>query len=422
MSQVNVILHFTKFARYAFNALVGALEEHISDPRLSITGARSFKRLEEKLANADEKDITLVLWTFYSPSFNQAREELQQLKQNGAGQHIIHLAGGVHATAEPEQTLNAGYDYVALGEGEQIIIDFVRQLLANQNPKKIQGIAYLHNGQLKRNGRGALVNLNDFAPFAPQHHMFGAIEITRGCIYACKFCQTPFVSKARFRHRSVENIIHYAGQMRAQGFRDYRFITPTSLSYGSPDESVNPEQIEFLLASLRETLGSEARIFFGSFPSEVRPEHVTPEILKILKRYVDNNNLIIGGQSGSQNVLDSSRRGHSVDSITQAVKLSVQAGFLPNVDFLFGLPDETHEDVQQTMSLAQQLSDLGAKIHNHTFMPLPGTPYRFSAAGNIDEQTQEMITVMESRGQAYGQWKNHIRKAQELVAIRKEKD
>ena len=34
-----------------------------------------------------------------------------------------------------------------------------------------------------------------------------ALEITRGCVYACSFCQTPFMFKARFRHRSVGNFM-----------------------------------------------------------------------------------------------------------------------------------------------------------------------------------------------------------------------
>ena len=93
-------------------------------------------------------------------------------------------------------------------------------------------------------GRGEGLVLDQYPPFAARNAKFGAIEITRGCIYACRFCQTPFLNKARFRHRSVENIAHWTRVLREAGKRDMRFITPTSMSYGTQDESVNLEAIE----------------------------------------------------------------------------------------------------------------------------------------------------------------------------------
>jgi len=111
-----------------------------------------------------------------------------------------------------------------------------------------------------------------------------------------------------------------------------------------------------MLASVRSVVGKGRRIFYGTFPSEIRPEHVTENNLSILKKYVDNDNIIIGGQSGSQKILDTSRRGHDIESIINAVKISVKAGFQPNVDFLYGLPGESRQDAQLTIKLANQLS------------------------------------------------------------------
>ncbi|MDH5447184.1 MAG: TIGR04013 family B12-binding domain/radical SAM domain-containing protein [Gammaproteobacteria bacterium] len=417
MPAVNVILNFNKTARFAFNVLVGALEAHVKDDKLNIIPARDKQALQEKLEQAGDT-LTLVLWSFYSPQFSKIKKHLYSLKRQFKNPKVIHLAGGVHASAEPLQTLQAGFDYVAVGEGEQIIVDAVRALLADESITHVKGIAWLNNGDLLKNRRGELVDLNDYPPFAPTHKLFGPIEITRGCIYACKFCQTPYISKARFRHRSIENIINYASIMRARGFRDYRFITPTSFSYGSPNAEVNLDAIEELLAKMRETIGKERRLFYGTFPSEIRPEHISRKALRMLKKYVDNDNLIIGGQSGSQALLDSSKRGHTVEAVTEAVKLCIEEGFLPNVDFLYGLPGETKVDVQQTIKYAEFLTMHGARIHNHTFLPLPGTPFQNAAAGTIDKSTQKIIVKMESIGKAYGGWKNQLKKAKELVDLR----
>ena len=101
---------------------------------------------------------------------------------------------------------------------------------------------------------------------------FNALEITRGCVFSCRFCQTPFMFSARFRHRSVENVRWHVDRMRERGLRDVRFITPTALSYGSQTEEPDLAAVEELLAGCREGIGPNGRVFFGSFPSEIRPE------------------------------------------------------------------------------------------------------------------------------------------------------
>ncbi len=420
MAELRVIVNFNKTARYAFNVLVGALEAKIADGRMTLLAARNHQELLALLGQAGDCQKTLVLWSFYSPQFIEVSERVKDARRIEGADNVIHLAGGVHASAEPWQTLRAGFDYVAVGEGEQIIVDVVQALLHDESLESVQGIAWLEGERWRRNGRGGLVDLNDFPPFAPKFHLFGAIEITRGCVYACKFCQTPYASKARFRHRSIEQVARYATIMRAEGFRDFRFLSPTALSYGSEDESVDLDAVGRLLAATRQAVGADGRIFFGSFPSELRPEHVTREALRLLKRYVNNDNLIIGGQSGSQKVLDSSRRGHSVDSIVSAVRLCRDEGFVANVDFLLGLPGEDTEDIRQTLDLAQELSAMGARIHNHSFMPLPGTPFRRADAGAIDAYTQTAIVQMEVTGKAYGKWRAHMETAQALVRLRED--
>lgn len=415
---VSFVLNYQQTGKYALNVIAGSVmtRQHLREIPIYFS-----KNQEELLSNItkakQESSQVLVGWSFYSPQFLEISNDLQHIKQQLNDTHVIHLAGGVHATAEPRQTLAAGFDLVAVGEGEQIICDLLSAYINNQEIYGVRGVAYLDNGKLIKNGKGETIDLNDYPPCASRFRKFGPIEITRGCVYACKFCQTPFVNKARFRHRSIENITHYARIMAANGLRDYRFLTPTSFSYGSQDETANIDAIDTMLASVRSVIGKERRMFYGTFPSEVRPEHVTEKNLAVIKKYVDNDNIIIGGQSGSEKVLESSRRGHNVESIINAVKISIKSGFLPNIDFLYGLPGENREDAHLTIKLANQLSDLGARIHNHTFMPLPGTPFRNEKAGSIDKQTKQQIVELTTKGKAYGKWKGQLKIAKELEML-----
>jgi hypothetical protein len=64
--------------------------------------------------------LVLVLWSFYSPDPEALAAELAAIKAAAPG--ALHVAGGVHATAEPVQTLDAGWDIAAVGEGETTLL------------------------------------------------------------------------------------------------------------------------------------------------------------------------------------------------------------------------------------------------------------------------------------------------------------
>src|SRR5262249_39647537 len=150
--------------------------------------------------------------------------------------------------------------------------------------------------------------------------------------------------KARFRHRSIESVREHVEAMALEGSRFVRFLTPTALSYGSDDESPNLAAVEELLRTTREAAGPSARIYFGTFPSELRPEHITRESIALLRRFVDHDTIVIGAQSGSERVLESMKRGHGVGDVERAVRLAVDGGFKPEVDLLLGFPGETRAD------------------------------------------------------------------------------
>ncbi|MBS2013801.1 MAG: TIGR04013 family B12-binding domain/radical SAM domain-containing protein [Deltaproteobacteria bacterium] len=407
------------------NVVTAALDE---DPRtrgLEIRFARNAADMAHhlrELAGGAEGAVRplLGLWSFYSMDFEPAARDLAIVREATADLSVLHVAGGVHATAEPLATLRGGFDLVAIGEGEHTMVSIVDALEGGADVRSLTGTAHLDaRGALVSHGPGERPELDAFPPFNVRHRKWNALEITRGCVYACSFCQTPYMFKARFRHRSIPNVRGHVDAMRAQGSTFVRFLTPTSLSYGSDDTSVNLDAVDALLASVREGAGRDAKVFFGTFPSEIRPEHVSERALAILARWIDNRTLVVGGQSGSDRVLERTRRGHDVAAIVRAVELCVAAGFRPDVDFLLGLPGETEEDRALSMALAERLVGMGARIHSHAFMPLPGTPLRDATPEPIEESTALAMARLESKGRAYGQWRKQLVTAADLVRARR---
>ncbi|MBL8748689.1 MAG: TIGR04013 family B12-binding domain/radical SAM domain-containing protein [Planctomycetes bacterium] len=403
---LRVIWAYRRTGKFAFHVLTGSLA---ADPRCADVPVE-FCNGEDALVAAiraalERGERVLVGWSYYSPDAAQMEGELRAVRAAIDDPRVVHIAGGVHASAEPLATLRAGFELVAIGEGELLVRDLVLDLRAGGDGRSIAGVASLEaSGELRRNGRAERIALDDFPPFAPTHARFGPIEITRGCIYACRFCQTPYFAGAAFRHRSVDNVRQWVRWLVGRGFRDFRFLSPTSMSYGTKTAEPDLAAVEALLAGVREDIGPERRLWFGTFPSEVRPEHVTSAALVLLRRFVTNRALIVGGQSGSDRVLAASERGHDSAAVERAVALCVEHGFVPHVDFLLGLPGEDAADLEATMALMDRLVARGARVHGHTFLPLPGTPFRKAPPGVLAPALRRRLRAMASRGELYGQW------------------
>ncbi|HOW89924.1 MAG TPA: TIGR04013 family B12-binding domain/radical SAM domain-containing protein, partial [Elusimicrobiales bacterium] len=309
-----------------------------------------------------------------------------------SGKALI-LAGGPHPSGAPDEVLAMGADAVVKGEGEAVLTGLARDILDGKRPGS--GIISGQAGQ----------GLDAFPPFSLRWRMFGYIEITRGCPFLCSYCQTPRLFGARQRHRSLENIFSLAARMRAEGLRDIRFLSPDAFAYGSENgRAPVPEKLEALLKGTREAVGADGKIFFGTFPSEVRPEHVDRDTLSLTRRYAANKRLVIGAQSGSPRMLEAIKRGHTVEDVYRAVGLAAGAGFETDVDFIFGLPGETETDAELTLKVIADLTGMGARIHAHTFMPLPQTAFAGKVPAPLSARTEKALRTICSRGQAFGQW------------------
>jgi len=406
MDRIALILPDAKSHRHSLNALVGALETDREldalELRLPKGEAQLATHVAEVLASGKRPVVGL---SFTTPQLWHRRDLLRRLKARlddaPNRSQVLWIAGGPHPTADPEGTLRLGFDVVVRGEGEATLLDLFKTLGAGGDLADAAGIVMRDSsGEPKATGRRPPIDLDAFPPFPLwRRRVVGPIEITRGCPFVCAYCQTSHLQGVRPRHRSIETIARYVGVIRQRGLRDVRVVTPNAFSYGSPDgKTMNVPAMEALLVTLRQTLGRDGRLYFGSFPSEGRPEHVTAGTVELVTRYGNNDNLVIGAQSGSEKVLAHCGRGHSVAQVFSAVQCTLAAGLKPQVDFIFGLPGEAKEDCLESVRRVALCQPDGVKIHNLNIQP--GTPlaaeYRagelsvLSAARHIEYAAQAL--------------------------------
>ncbi|TFG16455.1 MAG: TIGR04013 family B12-binding domain/radical SAM domain-containing protein [Promethearchaeota archaeon] len=414
--RIAFVAYYQKQNIYSFNALIGAIETDDNLKDISIYYVRGKQNLFKELLKIKKKHQNVVLGiSFFTTQLWEINNLVKELRKNFLHEIII-IAGGPHPTGEPLRTLKMGFDIVVIGEGEETICELLKTIKHNGDFKEIKGIAYLNgNNEYKYTGKRTLVNLDIYPPFPIKNTQFGAIEITRGCPYVCYYCQTPYILGTQPRHRSVECICKYIEFMKREKLTDIRFISPNAFSYGSKDgKTLNIAKIEDLLSNVRKIIGNTGKLFFGSFPSEVRPEHVTKETLDLVLRYANNDNIIIGAQSGSQRILDLCHRDHSIEDVINAVEISINAGLKVNVDFIFGLPNESDEDIKLTIKMMDYLTKKGAKIHTHAFIPLPQTPFAQKKVQPISKKLKDVVNELNSRGLAFGEWKKQEQLAMKI--------
>jgi B12-binding domain/radical SAM domain protein len=295
----------------------------------------------------------------------------------------ITIVGGPHATACPHEV--AGYaDYVIVGEGEYTLPRLLEEI-ERGGTGMIPGVATRDH----HIPAASCVRLDAYPAFSEKQ---GFVEISRGCPFACGYCQTPQIFGHCMRHRSLDAIAGFSNR-----YEHARFVSPNAFAYGSDGIHPRWDKIEALFKRLH------TKIFFGTFPSEVRPEFVCRESLSLVNRYCTNTRLHFGAQSGSDAVLERLHRGHTPDEVMHAVDLCREYGITPVVDVIVGFPFESDDDQLATVELIRQVVRYG-NVHVHRFIPLPGTPLAGTTARPLLKETEITCGRLALAGKITGSW------------------
>ncbi|MFX1578659.1 MAG: TIGR04013 family B12-binding domain/radical SAM domain-containing protein [Promethearchaeota archaeon] len=415
MESHTLIFRAHSSSRYSLAALVGVVE---IDHRL--TSLIIEAPLELSMRNIQDsitRGATVLAHSVMSTQTHRVYREVREVRQR-FGNSVTIVGGGPHASARPVELLENGFDYVVVGEGEKTFPELLWYLMNDKDPHEIRGVVSETSQECPSPRDLDQVDIDDYPPFALGMNIVGPVEVTRGCPFSCKFCCTPFLTGGRVRNRSIESVIHWLTQaVERSGFDRTWFLSPNALSYGGHGRTVEEERLEDLLKAATTIEGLE-EVFFGSFPSEVRPEFVSESVLEMMKAYVANKTLQIGLQSSSDRVLKLANRHHSVEEGMNAITVALDSGFIPHVDMIFGLPGETKKEMHESIELCYSLSEMGAKIHGHVFMPLPGSAFENESPGRLDSESRKLLGELSRKKLLTGSWSTQENIAKRLSSQR----
>ncbi len=414
-----IVFLYTDLNKYSIHVLIATILIKKIDVDIYLTNTHNFfDSINSLLTKYDKVIIGISLMTTQLPDLLPFIRRLRKFKML-SNNRLLVIGGGPHVSGDPLGSLKSlGFDYVFVGEAEESLTEFLSSIVSGGDIVKVGGIAYIDNDKLIIRTPPQPVNLDEYPPFPAERGLFNPIEVSRGCPYACKYCQVSYIFGVVMRHRSITSILSYCRLLISRGIKDLRFISPNILAYGGDGRKLNYSSVVEFLESMSKLRSLGGRVYLGTFPSEVRPEFIDRDVVKLLKNYVDNRRVAIGAQSGSDKVLKELNRGHTVDDVINAVSILREYGFGVDVDFIVGLPIEELTDMYETLGFIKKLVSLGnVRVRLHTYLPLPGTPLAKYGIKPVPDTIKKEFMKLLGRGVVFGDWLKQEGLARRIVEL-----
>jgi hopanoid biosynthesis associated radical SAM protein HpnJ len=322
--------------------------------------------LEEVIRQAEGYELIIIHTS--TPTIRNDVRVAETLKDQFP--HIMIGLVGAHVMVCPEETLgmSKAIDFVTTGE-----FDYQAVEIAKGTPlEDVDGIAFRLNNTVRRTPDRKPIESLDVLPFVTEvyardlhienyyvgylKHPYVSLYTGRGCRFRCTFCLWPQTLGGHvYRVRSPENV--YEEMSRAKQLfpqvKEFFFDDDTFT-----DDSKRAEAIARRMGSLGIEWSCNARA------------NTAKDTLGIMKEN-GLRLLVVGFESGNQNILNNIKKGIQLSWAREFVKNTKELGILIHGTFILGLPGETPRTIEETIRFARDLDPYSIQVS--LVAPYPGT-------------------------------------------------
>lgn len=273
--------------------------------------------------------------------------------------------GGIHPTIDHTPIIENSIDCLVVGEGEETMKELAQHI---RDYSQVSGLVLKDRVNPARSQIDNLDNL----PF-PARHLFGSNRYTypdslysqafplmtsRGCPGLCTYCCSKQIFR-KFRFRSAKNVVD-----------EIEFLVN---KYGAKEIHIWDDCFTLVkkrVFEIRDELKQRNIKIHIAFPNGLRVDMVDKDILKALKD-MGTYSIAFGVESGNQNVLNTIKKGITLQQVRQAFKDAKEIGFETWGFFMIGLPGDDKTTMMETINFAIELDPDIAKFH--ILKPYPGS-------------------------------------------------
>ena len=357
---------------------------------------------------------------------------IDPLAENRTNDDPVIFAGGPCAmNAEP---LCDFFDCFQLGEGEEIMLEMIDLYQKHRASGKwdkqaflkdaaqipgmyvpsLYDVTYHEDGTIAaitpKDGAPATITkriVKDFdkvfypdtfiVPYTEVVHDRAVLEVMRGCIRGCRFCQAGFIYRP-IRAKKPDTLCSQGKALcESTGYEE--------MSLASLSTSDHPQVEEMLDKIIDYTQEEHINL---SLPS-LRVDNFSKELLEKVSK-VRKSGLTFAPEAGTQRLRDVINKGVTEEEIMRTSRIAFEGGYTSvKLYFMLGLPFETMDDVLGITALGQRVVDLyyslptkpkgkavNVSISVSTFVPKPFTPFQWAAQDTYDEIVEKQHALTHS--------------------------
>jgi radical SAM-linked protein len=307
--------------------------------------------------------------------------------------HPVVVAGGPCAM-NPEP-LSEFIDVFFIGDAEEAVHELIELKQQHADRKKFLEALSARDGfyvpsQGKTTVRRRHLKSLEAAPYPDKPilplmkpiHDRVTVEVARGCIRGCRFCQAGIIYRP-YRERSAERIkdlLHES--LRCTGYEE---LSLASLSSGDHSE-IQPLVIELMKKY------KDGRVSV-SLPS-LRVGTLTTEMIEAIAG-TRKTGFTLAPEAGTERLRRVINKPVTDRDLMDAAETIFRSGWnVLKLYFMIGLPTETNEDLDGIIGLANELHALGKRVSKRpvqlnisvsTFVPKPHTPFQWMGQATLEE-------------------------------------
>jgi len=343
---------------------------HVIDARIEKNVDEAHAKLRALLPDAVCVGISVITGTPIRDAVAASRVV------KSADQSIPVVWGGWHPSILPEQCLREGHaDFCVRGQGELTFLDLLEALSTGGGFESIEGISYLREGKFRENPSRKFVDVNSFPSYdytlLPLEHYFDLKKrrqldfySSQGCPYRCSFCADPYVYNRRWSGLR-------GARMMTDVFEAVRRFAITDVVFQDENFFARRTRVQEFCRDY----AAEGMRF--SWTATSRADQIAPldDAFLAGMRSANLRRVIIGAESGSQELLDRMRKDTLVEETLISAENLHRHSISATFGFIVGLPEEGFENTLRTLATIKEIKRIDPEFEFNIFFytPYPGT-------------------------------------------------